>query len=41
MYTAPFPIKMNWQMKLLFKLATVLYYILLPFFVIYEFLRGD
>jgi len=41
MYSAPFPAKMNWQLKLLFWTATILFYISLPFLIIYEFFRRD
>jgi len=39
MYSAPFPAKMNWQLKLLFWTATALFYVFLPFLVILEFVR--
>jgi len=38
--STPFP-KMNWQLKLLFRIATVLFYILLPFLIVYGFFRRD
>ncbi len=39
MFVAPFPAKLNWQVKILFKLATILYYISFPFFLVYERFR--
>lgn len=38
MFTAPFP-KMNWQMKVIYWLAIVIFYIAYPFLWLYEKLK--